>query len=77
MSRHKSIVRGFPDRLCTAIERSGLSINTISAAVGITRWTLIEYTVGNFAPTASILARLCSTLHVSADWLLGLKAESK
>jgi transcriptional regulator with XRE-family HTH domain len=74
MPREPGLVFGLPDRLSEAIHASGLPTPQICDAVGIERKSLYSWKAGHSAPDAIRLAKLCVLLHVSADWLLGIKS---
>ena len=68
-----NLIFGFGDRLNEAILESKLTTPQICEAVGIERKSLYSYKCGEYSPNALTLAKLATTLHVSADWLLGIK----
>jgi transcriptional regulator with XRE-family HTH domain len=74
MARPYNRIVGFSDRLCEAIDDSGLTTPQICERCRIERKAFYEYKRGEYTPPVIFLARLCSVLHVSADWLLGLKS---
>lgn len=61
------------DRINTAVSNSGKRPSRIADECGIGRNTMSAYMAGKSAPGADILSELCKAMHVSADWLLGLK----
>ena len=66
----------FSERLRNARSRNGLSQTALSKESGLALRTVQKYEAGNFEPGAYALKTLCSTLRVSADWLIGLSSDS-
>jgi transcriptional regulator with XRE-family HTH domain len=70
----EKVLRVFKMRLRTAMWNSGYEYTThLAKATGINHETLGKWLNGNNLPNAASLERLCTTLNVSADWLLGLE----
>lgn len=65
-------IQGFPERLNRALDNSNKTFGQVCRETGISRTTLYDLRTGNRGPTASQVARLSSSLGISADWLLGL-----
>jgi len=74
--RKHDIVRGeletITHRIRAAVDDCGINLAQLAEASGISRTLLNHYTRGLAAPTALNLARLCSALMVSSDYILGL-----
>ncbi len=58
------------DRLRQLRDERGISREKLGAAVGVSGGQLYRLEVGRNAPSATLVARLCEELGVSADWLL-------
>lgn len=58
------------ERLKLAIQGLGLSIKEASGTSGVPYRTLQDYLGLKREPSADILARLCTQLRISGDWLL-------
>lgn len=67
--RHKA-PEGFQERLKKAVYDSGLSLNEIERRSGVAHSSLSAYMTRDYSPTVFSLARLCTVLKVSADYLL-------
>lgn len=63
-------------RLWKARKASGKSIVELSDDTGISKRSIGYYESGECEPKASNLAKICKSLGVSSDWLLGLEEES-
>ena len=57
-------------RLVGVIENSGLTITEISRRTGLSRSLIYAYMYDGKNPTVISLWKLCTVLHVSADWIL-------
>ena len=67
---------GFTERLNDAFLKSGLTQMKLAERIGVERKTVINYLYGVSEPQASVLGKMCETLHVSADYLLfGIKED--
>ena len=66
-------VEGFVEKIHEAWYNSGLTQEQIADLVGTGRQSINNYLSGWSVPNATVLARMCSALNVSADYLLGLK----
>ena len=62
-------------RLREARIKAGLTQQQLADKAGVPVTTLSRYENGRIEPEVGTCARLCRTLHVSADWLLGLAEE--
>lgn len=60
-------------RINTAVSNSGKTAARIADECGISPNTISSYRAGRNVPAADILVELCRAMHVSADWILGLK----
>lgn len=60
-------------RINTAVLNSGKRQSRIADECGIARNTMSAYMTGRSVPGADIFLVLCRAMHVSADWILGLK----
>ena len=63
----------FRERLCEARRLQGLTQAKVEQLAHLPRTTVIRFERGARRPSLENLRRLCLALHVSADWLLGLK----
>ncbi len=68
--RHYNQTIGFADRLNQTLYDRNMSATKLGGAVGVERKTVYMWTGGYSMPNALILARMCKTLNVSADYLL-------
>lgn len=57
--------------------RGATSQSEMARTLGLTRPQYINYENGKNAPGAEILARICITHAVSADWLLGIDPNNR
>lgn len=64
---------GFVKKFNEAVLHSKLSVTEIAKRSGVSRNTIYEYMWGKITPNITVLMKLCKTLNVSADYLLGLK----
>jgi transcriptional regulator with XRE-family HTH domain len=60
------------NRLRTALQIRNLSQKQFAQKLGITEVTASRYINGTRTPNANVIAKICKTLNISADWLLGL-----
>lgn len=67
--KHYPLV-GFSKRLNDTFLKSGLTQIRLAEIIGIERKSIANYLYGVSEPQASILAKICKELHVSADYLL-------
>lgn len=68
-----SIVSG---RLAYVIVRSGLSRSEIARRSGVSETAISRYVRGERMVSTHALVSLCEVLDVSADWILGLDADT-
>ena len=68
-----ALIRGMPERLQHAVYESGLTHEEISKRAGISRSKLEAILAGDGGCYASTFVKICAVLHISADWLFGLK----
>lgn len=57
--------------------RGATSQSEMARTLSIPRTQWIKYENGDVAPGAEILARICTTFAVSADWLLGIDPNNR
>jgi DNA-binding transcriptional regulator LsrR (DeoR family) len=62
----------FASRLIEAIAQRNLSQSRLAEALGVSRSTITGWLRYGKLPDADLIYRVCSELHVSSDWLLGL-----
>jgi transcriptional regulator with XRE-family HTH domain len=72
-----SRVPGLAQRLREARGRIGVSIAKLALESGVSRSLIRLYESGDREPAPFNLVKLCDTLDVSADWLLGLARPSE
>lgn len=60
------------DRIAREIRASGMSQREIASSIRVHPSAITQYLNGRSAPALDTLARLCVTLDVSADYLLGI-----
>lgn len=65
-------IYGLSDRMKQLLKESHLSITEFSESIGISRQSVGFYLNGNRQPSAEHIKKICESLNVSADWLLGL-----
>lgn len=63
---------GLTERLREAIQASGLTPHQIQTLAGIPKNTYYQH-IGGGAMGELYIAKYCAVLHISADWLLGLR----
>lgn len=70
----RDLTRLFRQRLSAAMERNDINQSKLARLSGIDRSTLSQLLSPDLVrlPRADTVAQLATTLHVSADWLLGL-----
>ena len=66
---------GFTDKLTNLMAESNMTLIEMADIIGVERKTLANYRDGVSNPDTLALAKICKLFNVSADWLLGLKAE--
>lgn len=60
------------ERFSQVLKKDGRSLRAIGKESGICDAVIGKYRDGAYLPNAYSMAKLCKTLNVSADWLLGL-----
>ena len=75
MGKHNK-VRGFWERVDEVIYDSGLSKAEIARRCGFSRNILADENAGRMM-SVGVLTSFCSVMHVSADYILGLKNDRK
>ena len=65
----------FGERLNMVLYEQELSQADLDKRTGIGRANISRYVCNKQMPTVDSLIAICKTLHVSADWLLGLRKE--
>lgn len=63
-------LRGFPERLCEAMEASDMNCVELGKLIQRDRKAIYMYRNGDVSPDVLTVARMCAVLHISADWLL-------
>lgn len=51
-----------------------VTTDQLARALGCTRPNVSHYRHGTRTPDPETLAKICRRLHISADWLLGIKS---
>lgn len=72
---HKRIDLTFAKRLEQVMIERSLYPSEIARLTGIKRNVIYAYIQGIYQPTAYNIKRIAISLHVSADWLLGISDE--
>ena len=65
----------FDARLTQALQSRHKTAKELAAACGVTVASISAYTRGLNLPSITVLIKICQTLDVSADYLLGLQTE--
>ena len=65
----------FVERLQTAMEKRGIKLSDLVHAGVVSNGIMRNYVVRNGMPTGYVMQKLCSSMGISADYLLGLKDE--
>ena len=65
----------FGERLKQARTQKGLSQQKVADLIGVTRGCYSNYEQGTREPSLEILKRICVTLEVSSDFLVGITEE--
>lgn len=60
------------DRLKLALKSKGMSQSDLARATGITTSAISRYINTSREPTATIMRKICESLGVSSDYLLGI-----
>lgn len=68
-------IAGLHKRIRRARKACGLTQIELGERIGVNNNKVHDWEIGRGLPRADHLAALCQTLHISADWLLGLGAE--
>lgn len=61
---------GFAERLQEMMFERNYNQTTLAREIGVDRKTVMAWCNDRIAPNVTMLARICSTLNVSADWLI-------
>lgn len=61
----------FGNRLKQAIRLSGIKQRDLAEQTGLTEAAISRYISGTRSPNLNQFRKLCGTLNVSADWLMG------
>lgn len=72
MTDHEEI---FGRRLQRAMEVREVDIGKLSRMTGISNKTLYGYSYGNKSPSFRKLVKIGKALHVSLDWLCGMRVK--
>lgn len=62
--------KGFTERLYQTWLKADIEITELSKRTGISRSSVYGYIINGETPNITALARLCTALNVSADYLL-------
>lgn len=74
--RHNRKVEGLTERLNSAVYASGLTPGEIQKRAGVKRNTYYDHLSGQ--PMSELfIAKYCTALGISADWLLGLRKDNR
>lgn len=76
MRPRRGYPRGFADRLVQVMDLREQNTSQLAKTIRVDRKTIYCYRCGETSPSATILARICENLRVSADWLLFGKGEA-
>lgn len=71
-ANQETCLRRFRPRLADVMRKNGLTAASLAEAVDMTRPAVSQYLSGTRIPETVALIRLCRTLNVSADYLLGI-----
>lgn len=66
-------LKDIQNRLRECIRESGIPQKEIASKIGVSPQTVSKYMKQDIFPALDTLAKLCSVLDVSSDYLLGLK----
>lgn len=67
----------FGDKLRELRLEKHMTQKELANKIGLVKGTISAYEQGKKYPSVDVLIKLCSTLHTSADYLLGLSDEMK
>lgn len=73
----KYIIDGFPERFQTAMRRQKITREQLEELTGINRHTITTYARGSSMPSSYLLRDICTALHTSADYLLGINKKKR
>lgn len=65
----------FSQRLGYALEKRDVCIKELSMRTGIRQKTIYGYLVGGAAPRYDCLIAIAKALHLSLDWLCGMRVK--
>ena len=65
----------FIKRLRSALNDAGMTQKDLARVLGLDCSTVNGWCRGRYMPNAAYLPTICTTLGISADWLLGLEIE--
>lgn len=65
----------FAERLTKALEERQMMKKDFAKEVGYDKHSIIQWTTAKRLPRGEAIIAICTTLGVSADWLLGLDEE--
>lgn len=68
--KHYNQTIGFADRLEQTLYDKDMSKKRLGELVGVGRSTVYSWCWGDVMPNSLVLARICTVLNVSADYLL-------
>lgn len=66
-------LKDIQQRLRDAIKSSGIEQKEIARQIGVSPQTVSKYMKKDIFPALDTLAKLCSVLDVSSDYILGIK----
>lgn len=75
--KYDTYVPGLSKKLSQLIIDSGMEVSEVAKKSHIGKTLLYLYISGESSPSAKSLMKLCETLDVSADYLLGLNTKGK
>lgn len=62
----------FADRLKAVRKSKNMTQTDLADRIGVTKWAVTSYEQAKTLPSVESLVRICETLDVSADYLLGI-----
>ncbi|MBR6705288.1 MAG: helix-turn-helix domain-containing protein [Clostridia bacterium] len=65
----------FSERLAYALEKREVGVEELSKRTGIGKKTLYGYLIGDRLPRYESLISIARTLHISLDWLCGMRVK--
>lgn len=68
----KTELQAIQARLRDAINQSGIKQKDIADAIGVSAQTVSKYMTSDVMPALDTLAKLCTLIDVSSDYILGI-----